>query len=190
MSVDFGVREDESGDTGGKVMSFDVVPAFTKNNHYEIPDTVTSAGWTETDPRVHYDKALDAQNAYSREWKRLVRMMKAWNRTQGKPVTPSFLVEVMALEVLYPPFGGDYRREIQDFFASLADRIRKEWPDPAGLGPDVNDSMNGQDRDTARSTLLAAERQTAEAIKLERTGKNGEALRVWCSLFGRLFPFS
>jgi len=29
-------------------MSFDVVPAFDKGHHYEIPDTKTKTGWTET----------------------------------------------------------------------------------------------------------------------------------------------
>jgi hypothetical protein len=190
IGVDFGVKEDDEGETDGKVMSFDVVPAFSKNGHYEIPDTATSSGWTETNPKIHYDKALEAQDAYSGEWKRLVRMMKAWNRNQGKPIKPSFLIEVMALEILHPPFGGDYRREVQGLFASLADRIHEDWPDPARLGPDVSDSMTIQDRGAARSVLLAAERKAAEAIRLENLGKNGEALRVWRSLFGKLFPLS
>ena len=114
--------------TDYKVMSFDVVPAFTKNNHYEIPDTETSAGWTETNPKIHYDKAVDAQKAYSDEWKGLVRMMKKWNNQQDKPIQPSFLIEVMALDILKPNWGGDCRREMQAFFATLADRIHETWP--------------------------------------------------------------
>src|SRR5262245_8411734 len=57
VTVDFGVKPDAEEDTGGKVMSFDVVPAFDKDTHYEIPDTSTSSGWTETDPEVHFDLA-------------------------------------------------------------------------------------------------------------------------------------
>lgn len=53
VSVRFGVVADENEDTGGKVMSVDVVPAFSKADHYEIPDEATLALWTETDPRVH-----------------------------------------------------------------------------------------------------------------------------------------
>lgn len=190
VTVDFGVKEDAAGETGDKVMSFDVVPAFTKNGYYEIPDTATSAGWTKTDPRVHYDKAVEANDAYDGMLKGLVRMMKSWNREQGKPIRPSFLIEVMALEVLYPPWGGTYSREMQAFFHTLADRVREEWPDPAGLGPNVSDSMNASERDSARQALLAAERQAAHAILLEREGKNGEALRTWRALFGKLFPLS
>lgn len=190
VSVDFGVKEDENGETNDQVMSFDVVPAFTKNDYYEIPDTVVTTGWTKTDPRVHYDKAVAAQEAYSGEWKGLVRMMKSWNREQGKPIKPSFLIEVMALEILYPPWGGIYSREMQAFFHTLADRIHENWADPAGLGPDVSDSMDAQMRTAARTALLSAEKQAAQAIRLEREGKNGEALRAWRNLFGKLFPRS
>jgi hypothetical protein len=190
VCVDFGVREDENGETGEKIMSFDVVPAFSKDDYYEIPDTEVSSGWTKTDPRVHYDKAVAANNGYDGMWKGLVRMMKSYNREQGKPIRPSFLIEVMALEILYPPWGGSYSREMQAFFHTLADRIHEDWPDPAGLGPYVSDSMDSAACDAARQALLAAERQAANAIRLEREGKNGEALRVWRALFGKLFPLT
>jgi hypothetical protein len=76
------------------------------------------------------------------------------------------------------------------FFASLADHIYDTWPDPAGLGPDVSDSMDLQRCHAAREALLNAERQAAYAIQLERLGKNGEALQAWRKLFGPLFPLS
>ena len=188
-TVQFGVKPVEDL-TDYKVMSFDVVPAFTKNGHYEIPDTATSSGWTETNPKVHYDKAVEAQKAYSDEWKGLVRMMKKWNNQKEKPIQPSFLIEVMALDILKPSWGGDYRREMQAFFATLADRIQETWADPAGLGPPVSDSMDAQKIQNAREKLRAAERQAAEAIRLERDGKLGDALRAWRTLFGPLFPLS
>ena len=103
VTVNFGVVEVD-GETNDQVMSFDVVPAFTKGDHYEIPDTAVSSGWTETNPKIHAEKAVKAQEAYAGEWKGLVRMMKAWNRQQGKPVKPSFLLEVMALDMLHPPW--------------------------------------------------------------------------------------
>lgn len=189
VSVNFGVKE-ENGETGDLVMSFDVVPAFAKSEHYEIPDSSTQSGWTETNPRVHAELAVEAHAAYDKEWKGLVRMMKSWNRYHDKPIRPSFLIEVMALQVLHAPFGGDYRREMQAFFATLADRIYDRWPDPAGLGPDVSDQMDLVKCQTARAALFEAERQAANAIQLEKQGKQGEALRAWRELFGPLFPLS
>lgn len=190
VTVDFGVVEDENGETGGKIMSFDIVPAFSLEDYYEIPDTATSAGWTKTNPKVHEEKALAAQKAYDNKWKGLVRMMKSWNREQGKPITPSFLIEVMALDVLQPEWGGVYAREMQAFFYTLADRIHEDWPDPAGLGPDVSDSMDAQKRVNAKNALLAAGRIADQAIRLEMSGSNEKALRAWKQLFGKRFHLS
>jgi len=131
-----------------------------------------------------------AQRAFDNKWKGLVRMMKSWNREQGKPINPSFLIEVMALDVLQPEWGGIYAREIQAFFYTLADRIHENWPDPAGLGPDVSDSMDTQKRDEAKNALLAAGRRADEAIRLEKSGSNEKALRAWKRLFGKHFHLS
>ena len=190
VTVEFGVTEDENGETGGKIMSFDVVPAFALEDYYEIPDTSTSSGWTKTNPKVHYEMALAAQKAYANMWKGLVRMMKSWNREQGKPIKPSFLIEVMALEVLHPEWGGNYAREMQAFFYTLADRIHEDWPDPVGLGPDVSDSMDARMRSEAKAALLAAGRKADEAIRLELSDSNEKALRAWKELFGKHFHLS
>lgn len=189
VTVDFGVTAID-GTTGNRVMSFDVVPAFAKKDYYEVPNPLDSSGWTETNPRIHADMAVAAHEAYSKEWKGLVRMMKAWNRQSGKPITPSFLIEVMALQVLYGDFQGDFRYEMKSFFASLADRIHERWPDPAGLGPDVSDGMNESQKRNAKELLLSAQTGAAAAIQFEVRGKNSEALRAWRDLFGPLFPLS
>jgi predicted nucleotidyltransferase len=190
VTVEFTDSKDEE-----RVMSFDVVPAFTigdpdKGGHYELPDEVTSKGWTETDPRVHADEAVAAQKAFSNEWKGMVRMVKAWNREKGKPVKPSFLLEVMALDLLRPPFGGDFPREFMALFQSAANRIHDTWPDPAGHGPPVNDSMDTAARDAAKKTLLDASYAVREAMQLTSAGRNGEALQAYRKLFGPFFPLS
>lgn len=189
VTVNFGVNVVD-GKTDDKVMSFDIVPAFVKEDYYEVPNPLDSSGWTETNPRVHYDLAVAAHEAYSKEWKGLVRMMKAWNRQNGKPITPSFLIEVMALQVLYGDFQGDFRYEMKAFFASLADRIHDRWTDPAGLGPDVSGGMTSYQKDIAKELLRVAQQSAAQAIQLEIQRKNSEALRKWRDLFGPLFPLS
>src|SRR5207245_5062360 len=107
----------------------------------EIPDKITG-GWIKTDPEVHKQKGVDANEAFSQEWKPLVKMIKKWNQTNGKPVKPSFLLEVMALEILVPPFSGGYPYELKSFFSTAAERIGEVWADPAGLGPPVSDQMD------------------------------------------------
>ena len=185
VSVNFGVAGQEE-----RVMSFDVVPAFDKGRHYEIPDTKTKSGWTETDPEIHAEKATTANEAFSGEWKGMVRMIKRWNNESGKIVKPSFFLEVMSLDLLRPPFRGDYPYEFMAFFASAADRIHQEWPEPAGLGPPVSDGMTTLEKDSAKSRLLAASNSIRAAINLSNRGQNGAALREYRKLFGDLYPLS
>ena len=172
------------------VMSFDVVPAFDCGKHYEVPDTKSAKQWTETDPEIHKEKAMKKHQAYSNEWKGLVRMIKTWNREHGKVVKPSFLLEIMALELFDGDFGGDYRYELKGFFSSAAERIFEDWPDPAGLGPDVSDGMDNSARTAASTTLQEAATQASRAIRSEKQGHVGEALRIWQSIFGPQFSMS
>lgn len=193
VTVDFGVKPDTEDKTEYRVVSFDIVPAFALGDDYEIPDTGANGGgggWTKTNPRIHADKAVEAQKAYSNEWKGLVRMMKYWNNHHEKPIKPSFLIEVMALDVLHAPYVGDRAREMQFFFAGLAARIHETWNDPAGLGPPVSDAMDVAKRHAAEKALRGAEREAAHAINLTRQGRNGDALSAWRNLFGPMFPLS
>ncbi|EMG6236887.1 nucleotidyltransferase, partial [Pseudomonas aeruginosa] len=128
------------------------------------------------------------------EWKGLVRMVKYWNNNpkhgDQKPVKPSFLIEVMALECLYGGWGGSFDREIQSFFATLADRVHDEWPDPAGLGPAISNDMDAARKQRAQQLLFQASQDASIAIDHARRGRNIEALRAWRALFGPKFPLS
>jgi hypothetical protein len=190
VGVDFGVHPDADDKTDYRVVSVDVVPAFAVGKNYEIPDTAADSGWTNTNPRIHADLALAAQKTFSNEWKGLVRMMKYWNNHNAKTIKPSFLIEVMALDLLHPPFNGSRSREMQSFFASLRNRLGETWEDPAGLGPPISDRMDVAQTEIAKTALQRAERTAAHAINAASKGNQGEALRTWRELFGPLFPLS
>lgn len=185
VSVKFPATGDDE-----RVVSFDVVPAFVKGDHYEIPDKSTSKGWTETNPLIHADKATAANAAFGGEWKGMVRMAKRWNQEKGKPINPSFLLEVMALQILRPPFNGNYPYEFMAFFSTAKDRIMEDWADPAGLGPPVSDSMTTADRSKAAVVLGEASLAVRNAIQLGKNGQEGAALKAYRELFGELFPLS
>lgn len=193
IGVDFGVVVDAEDNTDYRVMSIDAVPAFDNGNEYEIPDS-GSGKWIKTDPEIHKEKATEAHQAYSNEWKGLVRMVKYWNNNpkhgSDKPIKPSFLIEVMALECLHGGWGGSFDREIQSFFSTLADRVHDDWPDPAGLGPAISNDMDTARKDRAQHLLQTASREATIAIDHVRRGRNGEALRAWRELFGPKFPLS
>jgi hypothetical protein len=193
VNVDFGIIVDADDNTDYRVVSVDAVPAYTAGDDYEIPDN-DNGKWIRTNPGTHAEKATAAHQAFSNEWKGLVRMVKYWNNNSrhgnDRPVKPSFLVEVMALECLYGGWQGRFDYELQGFFSTLADRITDEWPDPAGLGPPISNSMDDTRRQRGRELLLAASRDATLAINHVRDGRNGEALKAWRALFGPKFPLS
>lgn len=193
VNVDFGVIVDAEDNTDYRVVSVDVVPAFADGENYEIPNADTGK-WMKTNPDIHAQEARDAHQAFSNEWKGLVRMVKYWNNNakhgKDKPVKPSFLIEVMAMQCLHGGWQGRFDYEIQGFFSSLADRMLDEWPDPAGLGSPVSDGMDDQRKARAKELLQTASRDASNAINLARKGQNGEALKAWRQLFGPKFPLS
>lgn len=192
INIDFGVIVDPDDKTDYRILSVDVVPAVNAAPNYEIADSA-AGDWIKTNPEIHAEKATCAHQGYGNEWKGMVRMVKYWNNNAKhgeKPVKPSFLIEVMALQCLHGGWGGRFDYEIQALFSTLADRIFDRWPDPAGLGPDISTGMTSAQKERARACLQKATREADHAIDHVRHGRNGEALKAWRALFGPRFPLS
>jgi len=179
VTIDFGKGED--------VMSFDVVPAFPRSGGgYEIPDRELDC-WISTDPKIHAEEATAKNQAFNNRWKPLVKMIKGWNRHAGNPIRPSFLIEVVGLEIVRGNFVG-YPTEIRGFLGTAAKRIVEDWPDPAGLGPDVNDAVSFSERSAAARALEDACRAAGYAQRLEHEDRSAGAIAAWRDLLGPLFP--
>ncbi len=179
-TIDFGPDQE--------VTSFDVVLAFDRvKGGFELPDT-TTGGWIASDPTVHADRATAKNNACDEKWKPFVKMVKGWNREWDRPVRPSFLLEVMALDLVREPFGA-WGDELVTFFANAADRIGDSWPDPAGLGPDVNSSMTSTEAAFAATKLREAQAVAERAADLADAGEEKAAVDEYKKLFGRRMPY-
>jgi hypothetical protein len=187
VTVEFEKRN-PTADEEGKVLSNDAVPAYELADCYEIPDRDLGK-WIKTDPEIHKEKSTTKNKECGSKWVPLVKMLKRWNRSAGKPIAPSFLIEVMALELVDPPFTT-YANEVRRFFAAAEAEIMRDWPDPAGFGPPVSDQMTTDKRQKAVAALRTAEVNAARAIRLEQQGKTGEALALWREIMGKYFPTS
>jgi hypothetical protein len=170
-----------------EIMSFEVVPAFARaGGGYEIPDTSTG-GWITTDPSKHQEGTTAKNATCEDKWVPFVKMIKGINREAGEPINPSFMIEVMALDLVREPFGR-YQDEIATFLASAADQIGDDWRDPAGLGPAVNRTMTVHDRQEAADHLRQWQRTAEAAIDLEDEGRGRAAVDKWRELFGNRMP--
>lgn len=188
VTVTFG--EPTEGDEDG-VFSVDVVPAFEDGKAYKIPDAYHPTGWMKTDPEKHGELATKANKALDGKWVALVKMIKKCNAKHGKPIDPSFLAEVMALQLIVPPFSGGFKYEIKSFFASATQQIENTWADPAGVGPAVSDHMTPSKKTAAKATLKKICEAIDRAMRHEREGRVGDALSTWRNdVFGDMFPLS
>ena len=187
VRVDFGLT---LADDLEQVTSFDVTPAFSVDDHFIIPDR-ESEDWMPTDPKIHETRATEANQRCDTRWKPLVKMIKKWNEHHDKPIRPSFLIEVMSLDLL-TTWGGSYPRELKAWFATASYAIDEVWPDPADLGHPVSDKMSGDGQllDGARRAIRQAEATCTAALNHDAAGHTGQALDLWQGLFGPAFAKS
>ena len=166
-----------------EVMSIDVVPAFDrKGGGYFIPDPHAGT-WIATNPKRHHELSIAKNDQCDGKFVPFVKMIKGINRELGEPVSPSFLLEVMAHALVKAPFGR-YQDEIVLFLATAAERIDEKWDDPAGLGGDVNTIMGPGQKLTAAGALRRAQAIAERAVDLEDDGKVQAAYEEWKKLFG------
>lgn len=166
-----------------EVMSIDVVPAFDrKSGGYYIPDPAAGT-WIATNPKRHHELSIAKNAECGGKFVPFVKMIKGINRELGEPVSPSFLLEVMAHALVKPPFGR-YQDEIVLFLATAAERIDEQWNDPAGLGGDVNTVMGPVEKLAAAAALRGAQTTAERAVDLEDDGQEHAAYDEWKKLFG------
>jgi hypothetical protein len=170
---------------GEDVASYEVAPVFPRAaGGYFMPN---GDQWMATDPNEHARLVTENNAACDAKFVPFIKMIKGINREANDAIQPSFLLEVMGLDLVLEPFGR-YRDEIRFFLASAAERITDDWPDPAGLGPTVNRGMSRDKRlqlaDVLKSWLAVAE----EALLLENEGKERAAVDKWRKLLGWRMP--
>ena len=170
---------------GEDVASYEVAPAFPrKGGGFRIPAGI---GWMDTDPKEHADLVTAKNKECGEQFVPFVKMVKGINREAEEPVQPSFLLEVMGLGLVLKPFGR-YRDEIRFFLASAADRVTDNWPDPAGVGPDINSQITPARRRELAGIIRAWQTKAEEALLLETEGKERAAVEKWRELFGWRMP--
>ncbi len=179
------VRISMSDDDGQA--TFEVVPAFEHSDTgYEAPDP-DRGRWIRTDPEVHADLTSKKNAECGEQWVPFIKMAKGWNLEAGKPVPQSFLIEVMALTLVHTPFGK-YQDEVTAFLGNVIDNTNGPWPDPAGIGPDVDELLSEGDRQHLRREAIEAHSIAEEAVYLEDEGKERKAVEEWRKLFGSRMP--
>lgn len=184
----------------GTGIGYDVIPAFhvhasdtLDENIYEIPNR-SRQDWIKTNPEVHKQHCIKANDRANGMLNRLIKAAKHWNHghrdASGHKPLRSFHLEVMAYGV-FSSKPEDERRGLRDLFDGLRSRVDKPCPDPAGLGPDVGEDLR-KDQDQLKRVqdlLREATSLAHTAIQHEERGDHASACESWRSLLGPEFRF-
>ena len=166
----------------------DIVPGFNrKGEGYLIPNSITES-WISTDPKKHVEIFSDANSIHSGNLVPLIKMIKGWNKSNGKYFR-SFHLEVIALQILDRITISDFPSSMRYFLDKARFYISKQNPDPAGYGGDVGNYINTQEKiqEAVNKFQLAYER----ALKAEGYASRGytkNAIDMWIKIFGDYFP--
>jgi hypothetical protein len=178
----------------------DVVPAFRgwwDTDSFEICNSGDDA-WIRTRPHKHIAISSKVNKRSAELVVPAVKMLKAWNRTAGRPLR-SFHLEVLTWKVLDPGwradllgagFGlGSAPENLARFFTEAPGRIRRKLPDPATQEGDVGAYLTGRAKDEVISRLGTAASRCRRADQLAAAGDVPGAISVYRKVFGDAFPF-
>lgn len=166
--------------------NLDVVPASrvidAKGNvtGYNIPD-MTREVWLPTNPPQHAADIAAAVVARGFRFRRVITMLKHWNRRQTVKLQ-SYHLEVIALNLTAT--WDDYSWPIYRWFDFAQSQIHWCW----NAGQDVSGYLNTTQRLAIVNQLQVAAGNAISAWSKASDGNHSEAIPLWRGVFGATFP--
>ncbi|WP_406355394.1 SMODS domain-containing nucleotidyltransferase [Streptomyces sp. NBC_00658] len=167
----------------------DVVPASRVTNddgtisHYNIPD-MNREEWIKTKPNLHSRQMIDAASERGANFRRVVKMMKEWNRRQAVTIQ-SYHLEVIALQMNVIDWD-DTGWVVYQWFVKAETSLQWLWHE----SKDVAEYLSFERALRAKSQITDAKNEAFMAWYKTSSGKDDhrEAIRIWRSIFGNKFP--
>lgn len=125
-------------------------------------------GWSRSDPEAHTRMVREAIDRTRVTFAHAVRLLKHWNRRNGKPLC-SWNIKALALGCITGP--TTQLAGLQTWFTYAADQLDQgETPDPAGVADKPIKLGKGWTRTQVVTALRDAGKRLDEAIALEEAG--------------------
>ncbi len=170
----------------GTGIAYDVVPAFSDPDSgevYWIPDR-EQPKWIRTNPRIHRELSVQANEAAGKMLKPLLKAVKHANHVNGKTAR-SFHLEVLTWSILTSK-PNNYIEGLETLVFGLREQILAPCPDPAGLGADIR--PNAERLQKARAWLDDMAKSVTEARRAAKDGQTGDAHAILREIFGNQWP--
>lgn len=155
--------------------NFDILPAFAQlGGGYLIPNFDLS-GWTDSYPERLYEQLEDVHRLRNYKVKQVIKAAKQWNRGLDKLI-PSYHIEEIAIAIFNFNDFTNYREGIECWFKTAEYYLL------------LNKMKSNDDYATALEKIKAVAKKLDEAADKYNDNKEGEAIQIWKSIFGREFP--
>jgi hypothetical protein len=171
-----------------ETVGFDVVPSFSHpslENVYWIPD-ISRRDWICTNPEKQHAKLKEANQRAGTKLNPLIKLIKHWNYINNKPFR-SFYLEVMC----YNAFASA-PLSFADGFRLLCEHLSRQvllkCPDPAGVGPNIDDGATPSERQRRQELFLTLAQKASNALAYEKRNELDLAHNAWRELFGPRWP--
>jgi hypothetical protein len=172
--------------TGG--LQVDLVPTFANGtNGFLMPDG--SRGWQRTNPPYHDQLMTDANVRLGSRLKPLVRLMKAWNQTNGSHLR-SFHLE-MVVERMWRNANAlpSTPAAVAETLKTAASWVGSSFADPwTGSGQLIDAYLSSDERDLAVRLLTEDAARAKDAIDYAAAGQVANAFERWNQVFYKKFP--
>lgn len=172
---------------------FDIVPALPvtdgqgRTTHYLMPDG--TGQWMRTDPRTDSTNTTTVNTRHSGIFLPTLRLLKYWNRRTTKPRLASYYFETVVLQTFASvPTNSDYPAAVKDFFDKGQTWLWETCPDPKGLGPALDASVDNVTKRKVAEAMKEAATWAGYALLYAQQSKPAEAISWWGRVFGSQFP--
>lgn len=153
-------------------------------NHYKVPN-MNDETWIQSRPRKHSLEMSDKNKICSDSFKRIVKMIKWWNR-QHSSFLQSFHIEVIALKI-FNDYLSDYPWNIFQYFEKAAEIVSK----PLFHEDHYIDNYLDINKRAEAVQRLETARDKARQAWYYTYGERDDhesAIYLWRQIFGDKFP--
>lgn len=147
---------------------------------YKIPD-MTREIWLPTNPPKHAAEISAASSSRGSRFRRVITMLKHWNRRQPVKLQ-SYHLEVVALK--HSTTWNEYSWPIFQWFEFAQSEVDFCWH----AGQDISDYLNYSQQQSIKKQLAGSADAARSAWFEARGGNHRDAIPLWRNIFGLKFP--
>ncbi len=180
-------------DLSSRTWAFDIVPSVEvadstgATKHYLIPNG--KGQWMRTYPRIDTTNVTTANTRHANKLLPTLRLLKYWNGRTMKPRLPSYYFETLVLKTFASGSAiTDYSAAVKHFFDNAQTYLWLSCPDPKGLGPALDTSVDYTTKMKVGEAMKQAAKWAGYALMYDGQSNSKDAIYWWGKVFGSAFP--